>query len=117
MRWDMGVDELIARVVSGIDTVPLGILGASAVLAGAAACGAAVTVFRVTKAATPRTITATRAIFQRVVMTTSSLQRAGQNHIPSGGTQSPQLRGWLELRRVLLICSTLYMGRQSPELS
>src|SRR5690242_19680583 len=68
MRWDIGVDELIARVVSGIDTAPLDMLGASTVFEGAAACGAAVTVFRVTKAATPTAITARRVIFQRVIM-------------------------------------------------
>src|SRR5215469_12686384 len=70
MRGDIGVGELIARVVSGIDTAPPGVVGASAALAGAAVWGAAVTVFRVTKAATPRPNMARRAIFQRVVMKT-----------------------------------------------
>src|SRR5215467_1181358 len=69
MRWDIGVDELMARVVSGIDTAPLGAeFEPSAALAGVAARGAAVTVFRVTNAATPTTNTARRTIFQRVVM-------------------------------------------------
>jgi len=65
----MGVGELMARVVSGIDKPPRDVEFEVFVLAAVVAWGAAVTVFRFTKAATKTTTKANRAIsFQRIVI-------------------------------------------------
>src|SRR5579871_3076009 len=53
----MGVEELIARGVSGSESAPPGEeFEAFSTLGGAAVCGAAVTVLRLTKAAIPKAI-------------------------------------------------------------
>src|SRR5689334_9702050 len=70
MRWDIGVGELTASVVSVMDTPSLfAAFFASGVFAGAGACGAAVAVFRFTRATKNSARTMMRATnFQRVIM-------------------------------------------------
>src|SRR5580693_2968462 len=65
----MGVGELRARTVSGIDTGPPGTEAAATDFAGAVACGAAIAVLRLAAAIIPRAKATKRATdFHRISM-------------------------------------------------
>jgi len=87
----MGVEELMANVVSGIVIAPPGAgLALADVLAGVAVWGAAVAVFRFSREARTKTARTTRATtLHRIIVQSSWISVAALNHISGKRIPSP----------------------------